>query len=449
MSDFESNQTAAILCVDDDPVMLDIYRKYLDGSGYSFFAAASAVEGLELAREIRPDIIVSDVVMSPVDGIEFCREVRRIPELRTTIFILVSAVKDRSADAVNGLEGGADEYLFKPLQQQEFLAKIKAFLRIKSLQDKLLASNRKLDKALRHVKGYKKILEEKNEALSSEKEMLQNSLKQISLLMEDREKTNAELARLNASQKEFFNGIIDILSGVIESKRQYHRGHSRKVSEIAAFMAQEWTLPPEQVRRIEIAALLHELGKLSIPDDLAMKNPAAYSEREKDLLSGHPVEGAALLEKFKGFKGIARIVRHFHERVDGTGSPDRLRREEIPVGSRIVAAANIYDNLVFRKKDGSNDAAFEMIEGLVGSHLDAKAVFCLHKYAAEHPVREDDRARIVSLYELEPGMTLAGGIFTVGGAMLLPRNSVLTEASIHQIIQYSKQDPIEEKIFIR
>lgn len=449
MSDFESNQTAAILCVDDDPVMLDIYKKYLDGSGYTFFSAASAADGLELAKEIRPDIIVSDVVMPQMDGIEFCRAVKRSSELRTTIFILVSAVKDQPADAVSGLEGGADEYLFKPLQKKEFFAKIRAFLRIKFLQDKLLASNRKLDKALRHVKGYKKILEEKNQALSAEKEMLQNSLKQISLLMKDREKANAELARLNATQEEFFNGIIDILSGVIESKRQYHRGHSRKVSEIAAFMAQEWPLPPEQVRRIEIAALLHELGKLSIPDDLAMKNPANYSEREKDLLSGHPVDGAALLEKFKGFKGISRIVRHFHERVDGTGSPDRLRREEIPVGSRILAAANIYDNLVFRKKNGSTELAFETIEGLVGSHLDAKAVFCLHQYAAVHPVREDDRTTIVSLYELEPGMTLAAGIFTAGGAMLLPRNTLLTDESIHQIVQYSKQDPIEEKIFIK
>lgn len=441
--------TSRILCVDDDSASLDIYGACLTDAGYQVYLAENAEDGYRLAFDKRPDIIISDVVMPGDSGLDFCKRVRETSALRTTIFILASAVKTDNEHMRQGVDAGADDYLFKPVQPFELLNKIKSFLRIKALQDKLVASNSKLNTALAELEGYKTKLEEKNQALSKEKEMLQNSLRQIQLMVADRERTNKQLEALNAAREDNFNGLISLLSGTIESKRQYHRGHSRKVAEISIFIADEVGLDPSEVRVIEIAALLHELGKLSIPDELAMKNPESYTQAERDFLSRHPVEGAALLETFPGLHAVATVIRHFHENVDGTGTPDGLKGEHIPIGSRIIAAANLYDNLVYRRKGGRIETALEIIEAHVGARLDARIVHYLHKYAAGHPVKASDKARAVKLVELEPGMTLAAGIFSTKGAKLLPINTVLTESAIRQIAQFHKQEPIEDIVFVK
>ncbi len=438
-----------ILCVDDDPATIDIYGRYLAETDYEMISAESAEEGFHLALERRPDIIISDVVMMAENGLDFCKRVKETPVLQNVIFILASAVHVDSSDTIKGIESGADDYLYKPVRQVELIAKIKAFLRIKTLQDQLRASNRKLNKAMGGLEEYQRKLEENNQVLAKEKKMLQNSLKQIQLMVEERELANRKLEALNKAQMENFNGLISILSATIESKRQYHRGHSKKVAEIATFIARELKLPKPEIRNIEIAALLHELGKLSIPDELALKNPKEYTQTEKDFLSRHPVEGATLLEKFPGFRRIAEIIRHFNENVDGTGVPDGLRGEHIPVGSRIIAAANLFENLMYRKKEENTESAFEAIEETAGTRLDAGMLFYLHKYAASYPVKESEKAKAVRLIELKAGMTLAAGIFSAKGAKLVPRNTVLTEELIQQLAQFNKREPIRETAFVK
>lgn len=438
-----------ILCVDDDPTTLLLYGKILAGADFELETAASAEEGLALARRFLPDLIVSDVIMTGTDGHEFCRQVRRDPYLQSSIFILASGTKVDSSDAVAGLEGGADDYILKPVKKDELIAKLQAFLRIKRLQDELLVSNQKLAKAFSHLKRYKTELEKKHAALKKEKRILQNSLKQISLMAREREETHRRLEKLYEVQEGNFTNLTTLLAGIIEGKRQYHRGHSKKVAEIATFIAQQLKLPGDEIRSIRTAALLHELGKLSIPDELAMKNPEEYSRQEKDLLMQHPLKGAAMLEKFTGFEKIAQIIRHSHEHVDGSGVPDGLKGGQIPIGSRIIEAAGIYDNLVYRTKGGLVADAMARIEEEIGTRLDPSVVRHLHQYAAQNPVDEGERIREISLYELQPGMILASGIFTSRGIKLLPINTEITAESLSQITHYHKIDPIEEIVFIR
>jgi HD-GYP domain-containing protein (c-di-GMP phosphodiesterase class II) len=214
-------------------------------------------------------------------------------------------------------------------------------------------------------------------------------------------------------------------------------------------MAKELGLPEETTRNIEIAALLHELGKLSIPDALAMKNPEAYTPEEKNFLSQHPVQGASVLEQFSGFEEVARFIRHTHENYDGTGTPKNLEGYDIPIGSRIIALANLFENLVYRQKDIDIREAFETIEENLGTRFDPSLGPLLHRYAQNLPLDEDVDIREVHLLELEPGMELAGGIFTVGGTKLLPIGSILTEASIRQVVQYNKLEPISATVYIK
>jgi putative nucleotidyltransferase with HDIG domain len=442
-------QPPKILCVDDDPTTLLLYRRMLDGQAFVLETATTAEQGLALARRFLPDLIVSEVFLSGASGHEFCREVRRDAYLRNTIFILASDIKRDAGDAAADPVGGADDYILKPVQKLELVAKLQALLRIKRLQDDLLASNQKLAKALNHLKRYKRELEQKHLALQKEKTILQNSLQQISLMAHEREETHRRLKQLFAVQEDTFTHLTTLLAGIIESKRQYHRGHSKKVAEIATFIARQFGLSREEVRSIHIAALLHELGKLSVPDDLALKNPATYTQQEKDLLIQHPLKGAAMLQKLGGFEKIARIIRHTHEHVDGSGVPDGLKGDQIPIGSRIIEAAGIYDNLVYRTQGICAADAMARIEDKIGTRLDPAVVRHLTQYAARHPPDEKERIREVSLYELQPGMILACGICTSRGMKLLPAATEMTAAAISQLTHYHQIDPIEEIVFVR
>lgn len=449
MADNISPHKPKILCVDDDNTTLLLYKKYLKDTGYVVLSATDARDGLELAKAETPDVIVSDVVMPGDTGFDFCAKVREEPRLATTIFLLASGKKTNAADSLKGVDVGADDYLMKPFEQDELIAKLKAFLRIKNLQDDLQKSNRALNKAVETLNAYKAELEEKNTALTEEKEMLENSLKQISLMVEEREKTNRELAHANQNHEKDIGSLIAILSDIIESKRQYHRGHSKKVAEISVFIATALDLSETEIRDIEIAALLHELGKLTIPEDLAMKNPENYTQQEMDFLVQHPAKGAKALEKFTGFGNVAEIIRHFHENYDGSGCPDNLRGDDIPIGARIIAAANLFDNLLFRKQDGNAAATFAILDDLMGARFDPAIGHYLHQYARAHPPDETARTRELQLYELQPGMTLASGIYTINGTKLLPIDTVLTESAINRLANYNKTEPIKDTVFIK
>jgi len=317
------------------------------------------------------------------------------------------------------------------------------------VQDDLSSSDKKLRKAHLQIDALKKGLEETAGELGRIKEMLAHSLKQISMMVAERERTGNEVARLNQIQEDSFHALVSILSDAIESKLRYRRGHSKKVAEISVFIAREEKLPQEAVRDIEAAALLHEVGKLSLPDELAAKEAGEYTRMEKDLLINHPVAGASLLKKFPGFKKMAQIIRHIHEKINGNGVPDGLRQGDIPLGSRIVAAANMFDQLAHRESGGDVWKAFKFVEDEVGASLDGQLIRHLHKYTEKYPMQDAEKLKAMNLFELQPGMELAAGIFTLGGAKLLPVNTVLTDETIRQVAHYAKGEPVMETVFIK
>lgn len=326
--------------------------------------------------------------------------------------------------------------------------KIRYNLQIRSLKNSLAKSENRLNKSVKCAKLYKKEYIALKKESSKNHDFLHNSLKQISLMVSDKEVLEKELNQSNRLYKDNFENFVDLLSSLIEAKRQYHKGHSKKVAEISVFLARSLELSDKEVKQIEIAALLHELGKLSIPDELSLKNPKDYSPHEEALLAQHPVAGANMLSGFSDFDMVETIIRHFHENVDGTGYPEGLKRSRIPIGSRIISAANIYDNLVYRNNFSVKNA-FALIEENIGIKYDSKVVNHLHRYANLNPVEEKDRSNEINIYEIKPGMKLASGIFTPLGAKLLPVDSVLSQKDIDKIANYHKLTPLDETVYIK
>lgn len=438
-----------VLYIDDDSDLITIYVRFFEKSDYDLSTASNAEEGLSLARDLVPDLIISDVVLPGMNGIELCRMIRKERHLQDTIFMLVTGIEVDSGDIVEGFRAGADEYLMKPFSRDELFVRIDALLRIQRLKDGGNVLKREITALRGDRDRLRGELEDSRSFLAKEKEILNSSLKQMAMMVEERDKGVKEILRLEQCLKNDHKALVDLLAQAIESKPQYHRGHSSSVAEIASVISKMMDLPDDEIEDIISAARLHELGKLCIPEELAMKSPTLYSQAEQDLLVLHPLKGSGMLKMFNGCERISRIIRHIHEHVNGQGFPDGLKKDAIPMGSRIIAAVNVFDNLVYRGETMTADKALEMIDSHTGSVIDAGVMVCLRRYVSRNSGDTQGKTIEVRLYEVKPGMTLAAGLYTTKGAKLLHENTVLTQDTINQIARYNKIDLLEETVFIK
>ncbi len=185
-----------------------------------------------------------------------------------------------------------------------------------------------------------------------------------------------ENLRLYEDLKKLFRSTVKSLVTALEANDQYTGGHSVRVAEYAKKLAECLQLPTKEVESIELAAYLHDIGKIGIPNEVLNK-PGTFSTREFVSMQQHPVIGYDILSKIEGMKEIARMVRHHHERFDGTGYPDGLSGAEIPLGSRIIGIMDTLDAMTtdrpYRKRL-SIEAAFQEIARFAGVQFDPEIV---------------------------------------------------------------------------
>lgn len=443
-------QKFRILAVDDDEITLRFVKVIFSDEKYDVEVARDGVEGVEKALEFSPDLIISDVVMPNMDGYEFNKEIRKNDTFKNIIFVLSSATLLEVKDAVKALKGGADDYLLKPFDKEQTRAKVDALLRIKVLQDDLFDSNEKLSLTVSELEEHKKVLEEKNRIIEKEKERLNNSLKEISYLVEELEASHQKQVDLNQEMKKNFDDVISLLSTLIELRTPEDKGHSQRVSEIASFIAEQLDLSEKERSDIEIGAALHEIGKIGIPDALFMKDPAEYSAEEKQRVMLHPLVGESLLKDYAGLGNVSKIIRHSKENIDGSGYPDGVSSNDIPLGSRIIRVASAFDNLSYQYEEVS--AIYDVIDNMqksVNIEYDAHVLQLVKEYVeSTKDRRSSSRTRKVSISELTEGMVLASDLFTNSGIKLMPKDTELTESSVRSILNYHKTDPLPQGISI-
>ncbi len=177
-------------------------------------------------------------------------------------------------------------------------------------------------------------------------------------------------------RRDDYGKILAVLSSLLDAKDHYTAEHSEHVRMLAMNLAQEMGLPSEEVFEISVAASLHDIGKIRVPEAIINKRGKLTPE-EFDVIRQHPAAACQMLEGLTSFSEIGRITMHHHERVDGTGYPDGLKGEQIPVGARIIGVADTYDaittNRSYRKAQ-SREAAFEELRRVAGTQLDAELV---------------------------------------------------------------------------
>ncbi|MBN1356123.1 HD domain-containing protein [bacterium] len=198
-----------------------------------------------------------------------------------------------------------------------------------------------------------------------------------------------ENMRLFENLKRLFRSTVRTIVATIEASDPYTGGHSIRVAEFSKQLASCMGLHEDEVERLEMAALLHDVGKVGIPNEILNK-PGQFDTSEINIMQLHPVTGADILVNIEGMEDIARIVRHHHERFDGTGYPDKLKGERIPLGSRILCIADTLDAITtdraYRPKN-SLDHALREIEGSSESQFDPDIVRVLKKCIASDNIR--------------------------------------------------------------
>lgn len=182
-----------------------------------------------------------------------------------------------------------------------------------------------------------------------------------------------------AETRELFFGTVSALSQAIDAKDGFTRGHADRVSRIAGAIAREFGLPERQIEQIELAGLLHDIGKIGVEDRILMK-PARLEADEQELMRRHPIYGASILEPAAALRPLVPIVLYHHENYDGSGYPEGLRGDEIPIGSRIIIVADAYEAMtsdrIYRKAIG-HERAMEQLNKYKGIQFDPKVVRAL------------------------------------------------------------------------
>jgi len=439
----------------------DFMEIFSDQDTWKIKIADNFTDGIDIVNFFKPDVVIIDcpsMSASPEDvwRSEENRDIKELlfnikdtkTKLKSAVIALFSSYPDAEIRSAV-LEEGFDDFLVMPFLFNEFQLKMRIHLKKNDLNQKLLWQKKQMISAFEHLDKLKAELIKTRKAFFEEKNILHNSLKQISVMTRERDRMKKHIQELDISFKDNVGWIESFLIKMIESRNEKNRGHSKRVADIAVFAARGLGVKKNDIKAVEKAGMLHELGMLFIPDSIFLKDAATLSVYEKDMFEKVPVCGADFLEECTGFKKIAEIIRYLNENVDGSGTPDGLKRRYIPLLSRILAGADLLDNLLSESAGTPADEILSRLEACAGEQLDPNVVNYLERYVVICLNKNREKVREVGLYQLKPGMRTCAGLFTSTGTKLVSAGTVLTEASIKMVVKYNMAYPVEETVIIK
>ena len=278
VTDFDRS-SVTVLVADDNEPNRELLASVLSAEGYRVICAEDGEGALKLIRSQSVDVALLDVLMPKQSGYAVCRSAKSAPETCLIPIVLVTALKDDD-DRINGAMCGADDFLSKPVNRHELLARVNSLGRLKQFTDEM---------------------------------------------------DNAE-------------SVLSSLALSIEAKDPYTEGHCDRLSKYSVALAERMALHKELQTALRRGGLVHDIGKLSIPESILLK-PGPLSPKERKIMEQHTVIGERICAPLKSFRHVLPIIRHHHEKWNGSGYPDGLKGEEIPLTARILQITDIYDAL--------------------------------------------------------------------------------------------------------
>lgn len=291
------NKNYKIIAVDDEEGIIDSLSIFLKRSGYEFVGATDPEQAIEMVKNEHFDLMILDFIMTPIHGDQVVEEIRKFNK---ELYILL-------------LTGHKD--LAPPLD-----------------------TIRRLD-----IQGYC----EKSDKFDQLLLLIESGIKSIKQMNEIK-KINKELADTYEKLEKAYLESVQTLRYTVEAKDSYTRGHSDRVSEYSVLLGKYLNLPEETLNTLRIGGLFHDVGKIGVPDSILQKE-SKLTDNEYSEIKNHPSIGAHILSTATIFHDIIPIVKHHHEKYDGTGYPGRLQGENIPYLARIAAIADSFDAMTSRR----------------------------------------------------------------------------------------------------
>jgi len=414
-----------ILFVDDEINILNSLKRLFRREGYNILAANSGVEAIEYFKENNISLVISDQRMPEMTGVEVLAKVKKLSP--DTIRIMLTGYADINAVVAAINKGEVYRFIAKPWNDEDIKLLVKHSLQQLDLQKE----NKRLTE----------LTNRQNEELKT----FNNSLEQ-----KVQERT-AEVQKLYGELKKGFFETIRVMVGLMELLNPPLGGHSKRVAAMSKDVAKRMGLGQNEASLIEVSALLHDIGLMGIPSSILSKGMKAMNEREQDIYKQHPVIGHATLNMIKELRQVAVIVKSHHERFDGKGFPSCLAGDEIPLGSRIIAVADAYDEIAtskeFFSEKSSKPEALNHLKKFTGFKFDPEVVeFFLQALDKSKDVVESEEE--ILLGELSPGMVIARDVFTQGGRLLLAKNNIVEGPHLEKIKAFNEVDSIQGNIVV-
>ena len=333
-----------ILIVDDEIEITEILADLLS-EDYECLKAGSAEDALARLREGGQfQLVISDITMPGMSGLEMIPHVKELSP--DTVVVMISGMQTVES-AIGALRLGAFDYVMKPFDLRQVEAVVK--------------------RALEHHE------------LVVAKQRYENHLEELV------EQRTAELDRALNSLEGAYRSTLKALTAALETRDSETHGHSERVVTYSLRLGREYGLNSAEMKSLEFGSLLHDIGKIGVPDSI-LRKPAKLTDEEWVRMKEHPMHGQQILRGIEFLEGASRVVAQHHEKWDGTGYPLGLRQEEIDICARIFAVADAFDAItsdrVYRRGK-SYEAAAQELDDWAGRQFDPKVVEAFHRVPKE------------------------------------------------------------------
>lgn len=322
--------SSTVLIVDDEESGRQTVESVLEGEGYNIEMAENGFQAIEKARRLLPDVILLDVMMPGMTGFEVCQRIRSDPLLAEIPIIILTALDDRES-MLNGLKSGADDFISKPFDRFELRARVLGITRL----------NR-----------YHKLVQER-----------------------------VKLHEAHSQLLSAYEATIEGWSHAMDLRDHETEGHSQRVMQLTIKLAETYGLEEEAIHHIKRGALLHDMGKIGVPDAILHK-PAKLTDEEWETMRKHPQFAYDMLYPIEYLRPAIDIPYCHHEKWDGTGYPRKLKSTEIPLAARLFAVVDVWDAVTSDRPyrpAWTKEQALEYIREQSGKHFDPQVVEAFFK----------------------------------------------------------------------
>jgi len=271
--------TGTVLVADDQAANRELLEELLTAQGCKVIAVPDGAAAVAELTRTQVDLVLLDVMMPHLNGFEACEKIKNNPDTYLIPVIMITALSDKQ-DRLEGIKVGADDFLTRPVDRTELLARVRSLLKLKQRTDEL----------------------------------------------------------------ERAESVLFSLARSIEGKDPYTHGHCERLAEYSARLGEQLGLSENQITALRRAGVVHDVGKIAVPDAILLK-PGRLTPDEWTIIREHSVVGERICAPLKSFRFVLPIIRHHHEKLDGSGYPDGLRGDAIPVTARVLQIVDVYDAL--------------------------------------------------------------------------------------------------------